>query len=999
MEWTPMSDRRDVVSACKFVGWLCAVLALCGAVKAERIRLTIPSTTQWQGTDVQAVAGKPLTIWARGQYVARAARTGIDELTVTSRGTFHFSDAEIGNGFPLAAAGAGPAPCYCLIGRIGKRGAPFYVGDRHSVIAQTTGELYLGINDFDHRDNLGSVDVMIESNDIIRPFAQRQRVAFDGPSGSPKVGCRVVVFYVDGLRPDIVQEMAAMGHLPNIRRIFLDGGTHVENSYTVFPSDTITSNGSLWTGMFSDRHGIKSQVGFNRRLQRSENYLGKFGPVLNDLLLNPRGLDRLALNTGTAITRLAKGEQAAQQYHDRRTSETPTLQSRLVDHQMTFAAGVMPLMSQLSPDLWTRYLADEVPYFGTHLADRYVDEANTTYAIERLFEDLKDVTIVWLPENDTVSHHEFRGAFGMARRTLVEADQAIGQMVDRLKRKKLLSSTYLMVVSDHGHIGGRTRHLERCDIVNEFFHQTANVNKTQDRVGGGLGLSVRQDRYSNPTQGDKPEDFVFIDAVADGVARVSLPRGGYGLQDWSGPNDIQTLFRYPIRGLNRPVNLFEELSRFSVVNSQGDKESPVDLVLAKIDSKSVLVTAAQRGFAVMERRREADGSYRYRYSVAENVRPLGQLSISWDVVREPKVDPLRLAGRMDCCLFNTWHDEETWLRITMGSLYPDSVVAMTRHLLWKPELQAREKEYGVDLVVTAKAGWVFHTANEPGSAHGHPFHETMNNSLFIAGPNIRQGAVVGQPVRSVDVTPTLLDMVGIDTSEMGLDGKPIRSIYQSRAKEIHVFPAPQYWQNVDLDGWLSISWEPRPVYPVQPRSVNQPMNFWDLSNLTYNTASVREVSVNRILDDTSRFVTTRVLQQRARKDKPLQELYREGRQTLNESEIGAPQFRLNKVALGDYSWTSEGNLDRASGVVSWAWEKAHKFDEAVSSPFGKKSYLGTDIAEKALEDAGYSAREVRRVGSRVAAQLVDRWALSGLEDTADQLINNRNAQPATRQIK
>jgi arylsulfatase A-like enzyme len=993
-----------MLNVAKRICFVCAALLLClsmvtNADEPIRSRFTVPANAPLTSTGLKVVMGQPLTVWAKGTYEVRPANKDRDAIQVRPRGTFHFESSVVGKPFPLPAAGTGPAACYCLIGRIGENGTPFYVGEKHSVVAQSTGELFLGINDFNLKDNRGELNVVVDVGDKVHTSAIRQRVAFDGPSGRPARGARVVVFYVDGLRPDIVREMSAMGHLPNITRIFLDGGSQLENSFTTFPANTITANGSLWTGMFSDRHGIKSQVGFNRRTKTSENYLGKFGPVLNDMLLQPKGLDRVLLNARSKFADITKGDGAGEALRRRKTSETPTLSTRLVSAGKTFSSGVMPLMSDISPSLWTRYLADEVPYFGTHLADRYVDEANTSYAIENLFENLTDVMVVWLPENDTTSHHEFRGQFGMARRTLSEADAAIGKMSDRLQQKGVLERTYMVLVSDHGHLGGRTEHLERFDIVNEFFHAPADIDGNNQRVGGGLGVTVRQDRYVNRTEGDGRDDFVFVDAVADGVARISLPKTSYGSGDWSGVNDIQTLFRYPVRGLAKPINLFNALNAIRVDTATAQDVAPVDLILARIDSNRVLISGNGRGYGVIEQSVGENGQRQYRYSVVARLRPQGRQQIVWDVVKEPAVDPLRLAGRVDCCLFDVWHDEETWLRITMGTLYPDSVVAMARHMLWKPELAGRAQEYGVDLVVTAQAGWLFNTRNEPGSAHGHPFQETMNNTFFVSGPGIRKGAIVAQPVRSIDLTPTILDMVGVNTAGLGFDGKPVRAIYQSARTEPHVTQMPLYWQDIDLGAWAPIAWDPRQEYPGQPKSVNQPMNFWDLSNLTYNAASIREVSVNRVFDDTSRFIMTRVLQQRSQEDRPLQELYRQQRQRLNDGPLDVPQLQLNKIALGDYSWRSAGNLSRAKNVAKWAWKKTRSFDKAVSAPFGGTSYLGTNLVTKTIDAADYSANELRRIGSREAVKFADRWILSGVEDTVDRVINSGQAEPATRRVK
>jgi len=84
-----------------------------------------------------------------------------------------------------------------------------------------------------------------------------------------------------------------MGHLPHIRRHFLDGGTWLANTLSAFPSDTITSNGTMWTGAFSDQHGLKGQVEFSRRQLTSHSYLtDALGPLRGAQVLSPDGQRR-----------------------------------------------------------------------------------------------------------------------------------------------------------------------------------------------------------------------------------------------------------------------------------------------------------------------------------------------------------------------------------------------------------------------------------------------------------------------------------------------------------------------------------------------------------------------------------------------------------------------------------------------------------------------------------------------------------------------------------
>ena len=55
-------------------------------------------------------------------------------------------------------------------------------------------------------------------------------------------------------------------------------------------------------------------------------------------------------------------------------------------------------------------------------------------------------------------------------------------------------------------------------------------------------------------------------------------------------------------------------------------------------------------------------------------------------------------------------------------------------------------------------------------------------SFFVAGPNIRREAIVTDPVRSVDLLPTVSEMAGVSINKDDFDGRPIRSIYESPQK-------------------------------------------------------------------------------------------------------------------------------------------------------------------------------------------------------------------------
>jgi len=58
------------------------------------------------------------------------------------------------------------------------------------------------------------------------------------------------------------------------------------------------------------------------------------------------------------------------------------------------------------------------------------------------------------------------------------------------------------------------------------------------------------------------------------------------------------------------------------------------------------------------------------------------------------------------------------------------------------------------------------------------FREATNNCLFVSGPGIRKGVILETPHRIVDVMPTILEMMGQAPNTTGIDGRPIREIWE-----------------------------------------------------------------------------------------------------------------------------------------------------------------------------------------------------------------------------
>jgi len=972
--------------------------------------LIVPGQATFADTGIDVPAGRIVTIHADGSvFIGRSAKGKYDEpADVGPEGTFLYNEKVAKQEFPLPAAASGPAACFCLMGRIGD-GAPFYVGRSKSFKAAAAGRLYLGVNDFDTSDNEGQFVVSVSFSDAVQPLRYEQVVPVDMAPGAGVPGCSVVVFYLDGLRPDVIREMAAMGAIPNINRLFVEGGVWMQNAFTGFPSDTITSNGTMWTGCCSDRHGLKGQVSFSRRTLESKSYLDPMGPSRSARLLGPEGLDQILRETGAASVEVVKGDEASRRFRERRGSGIPPLYEHLRHNGEDWSTGALPIMTEFPPIPWSRSLTKFVPYFQYHDSWRYMDEANVDYAKHFLFERQSPVTIIWLPETDSVSHHDYsRGQFGATRKIIAKADVLIGQMLAELDAQRRLDRTYFILCSDHGHHGGQTANLSHYDLADEFFYKPRLLTADGKWVGGGLGLSVRQHRFWNRHPEDKAINFVFVDADQDGAARVFLPNNEYKSGKWYGKPRAADLLSYRIADNVAPIDLITSLTQIQSYRPDGRTDHPVDLVIAKLTDESILISTRDRGHAVVSRKRdEKNGKWVYKYQVVDQLQPTADGSIAYHEVRMPETDPLGLVENLHPRLLAYDHDETEWLRLTALTKYPDSVVAITRHMLWQENLAEQELEHAPDLVVTARPGWYFGIDAALGTTHGYPLADSMRPSFFVSGPNVRRSARVEEPCRLADLTPTILDMLGYRMETGDFDGHPLRNIYETASTSPPAEPSamkqvrhtdadppetrPLYWDDVDLKAWKRLDPALRPVYEHKPVTIHHPYSPWDIHNVAYNLISVSDFNVLRFFDDAV---------------SPLDNgrpIFTQSVDWVNDQvrhssvapvSDAAEVLDVSTTTIGDYSFTSAGNIKRIDAAIDWVQNRANEVDGAVARPFGVDHTLGMKAANKVVDGVQYWFWDTYRFGQRVVGEWLDEGLLNGVEDATDYQINKKRLLPA-----
>ncbi|MBW3543253.1 MAG: hypothetical protein KY476_23610, partial [Planctomycetes bacterium] len=139
--------------------------------------VVVPANEAWLDPGVNVSVGEALTVTADGTALVQEGSVWKhhSRVEVGPEGTYLYDDAAAKASYPLPAGVSGPAPAWCLIGRIGD-GPPFYIGRSKSWIADRSGPLLLGINDYDLSDNQGCFRVSIERPGALQPVAFQQPV-------------------------------------------------------------------------------------------------------------------------------------------------------------------------------------------------------------------------------------------------------------------------------------------------------------------------------------------------------------------------------------------------------------------------------------------------------------------------------------------------------------------------------------------------------------------------------------------------------------------------------------------------------------------------------------------------------------------------------------------------------------------------------------------------------------------------------------------------------
>ncbi len=238
---------------------------------------------------------------------------------------------------------------------------------------------------------------------------------------------RCIMILADGSRPDVFANLAEQGKLPNIKEHLIDQGS-LKHAVTVFPSTTGPAYLPYLTGCYPGTCNVPGIRWFDR-----EKYATAFWSRSKHR--SYVGLDTLKMS------------------HD----VLPSIQTifEIVPHSVNIFNGISKGISRGGNKtsfmrLWNWYYA--------HLTDRWslVDENATRLVLKHLDSD-PTFTFVVYPGIDEYSHmgDPFHSE---ALVSYERVDDAVGQMVDKLKSKGWWEESIILIVSDHG-LSGTDEHL------------------------------------------------------------------------------------------------------------------------------------------------------------------------------------------------------------------------------------------------------------------------------------------------------------------------------------------------------------------------------------------------------------------------------------------------------------------------------------------------------------------------------------------------------------
>lgn len=485
----------------------------------------------------------------------------------------------------------------------------------------------------------------------------------------------VVVLFVDGMGRDVFHRALEAGDLPHIRAHLVERGVGVDRAVVAIPSITYANSVTFLTGLLPGHHGIMANRWFDPTIGLARDYC---------TAKTYQWADRDY--TAPTIHHLLSGVDAVNLQSAQRRGASYT-----IDNWMT--SGIN----------WFFGNSDGVDCLVAQNWEEMTEHSNARRRWPAF-------VYAYFPGLDHAVHDHGKDS-AQARRSMKNVDQQIGRICDALRQAGMYDRTWLILVSDHGHVD--TSRERVLDIAAELRRRSG---RRVERVSAVASRHAPLDR---------------VDAICS----------------WSGSRWTSVHFRRNNDWTDRffTAGPDDPLLR-PWLGGGGDSllDHPAAGMVAGRASQHAAWIRTPRGTARVERESRKDGKY-YRY-VPEPNDAIGLLD-------DPELRGFVSAG---------WQSSHAWLERTADWTYPDLVPQI---------VEMFDSARAGDIVFFASAGWNF-APDEPGAAHGSVLAEEMLVPMIFAGPGLRAGESI-RVARTCDLMPTVLDMLQAECKPSALDGRSL----------------------------------------------------------------------------------------------------------------------------------------------------------------------------------------------------------------------------------
>jgi len=226
----------------------------------------------------------------------------------------------------------------------------------------------------------------------------------------------VTVFFVDGFDAVEMDRMLAAGRLPNIQRIFVDGGVRVRSAVASLPPITYPNAVAMITGLYPGHHGVVGNLWFDRDacLFRNYGFASRYRQSNEDF-------------TGQTIFELLPDE----------------LTATIQDHTRRGADIIIDNWAQTGVDWFLENYSDVDARVGTCFP-KVAAQARRAGRWPVVYWN-------YFPAPDEYAHPA-GSASPDYEDALVVMDAALGQLVADEEAADVADKRYYVLLSDHGHV-------------------------------------------------------------------------------------------------------------------------------------------------------------------------------------------------------------------------------------------------------------------------------------------------------------------------------------------------------------------------------------------------------------------------------------------------------------------------------------------------------------------------------------------------------------------